>query len=330
MKYRQLGTSDINVPVVIFGAWAIGGWWWGGTDDENALAAIREALELGINCIDTAPAYGFGHSEKLIAEAVKGRRTEVIIATKCGLRWDLEEGDLFFETTDNTGKHVKVYRNLRHASVLEECNRSLKRLKTDYIDLYQCHWPDPSTSLDETLDALLELQKAGKVRAVGVSNFSPEMMETCRDRVALASDQPRYSLLSRDTEKEILPYCRSRNVGLIAYSPLEHGLLTGKFSADQELRHGEGRGQQPWFRVENRRRALTAINKVRPIAQELGITVAQLAINWIISQPGVTSAIVGARNPRQVQENARAAEFTLNHQQLAFIRREFEALAEPT
>ncbi|MEE9288660.1 MAG: aldo/keto reductase [Bacteroidota bacterium] len=330
MKYRQLGTSELNVPVVMFGGWAIGGLWWGGADDENALAAIREALELGINCIDTAPAYGFGHSEKLIAEAVKGRRTEVIIATKCGLRWDLEEGDLFFEATDNTGKHVKVYRNLRHASVLEECNRSLKRLKTDYIDLYQCHWPDPSTGLDETLDALLELQKAGKVRAVGVSNFSPEMMETCRERVALASDQPRYSLLSRDTEKEVLPYCRSRNVGLIAYSPLEHGLLTGKFSADQELRHGEGRAQQPWFRMENRRRALTAINTVRPIAQELGMTVAQLAINWIISQPGVTSAIVGARNPRQVQENARTAEFTMSHQQLAFIRREFETLAEPT
>ena len=328
MMYRQLGTSDLNVPVVIFGAWAIGGWWWGGTDDENAIAAIKEALELGISCIDTAPMYGFGHSERLVAKAIKGWRSKVLIATKCGLRWDRGNGEFWFDTSDNAGNPVSVYHNLRYDSILEECDRSLKRLDTDYIDLYQCHWPDPTTNLDETLDAMFNLQKQGKIRAIGASNFSVEMMETCLKRFALASDQPKYSLLSRDIEKEILPFCRSRNVGIIAYSPLEHGLLTGKFSTEREFPPGDDRVKEPWFKPENCRRALKAIEQVKPIAQDLGITLAQLAISWIISQPGVTAAIVGARNPRQVQENASAVDFSLDNERIELIRREFEALGE--
>ncbi len=330
MVYRKLGSTDFQVPVVIFGAWAIGGWWWGGRDDENAVSAIRKGIDLGINCIDTAPMYGFGHSEQLVGRAIKGKRNEVIIATKCGLRWDLEDGEWFFNATDDAGKPARVYRNLRYKSILEECDRSLKNLGTDYIDLYQCHWPDPATDLDETMDAMLHLQRKGKIRAIGVSNFTADAMEMCLRKVALASDQPKYSLLSREAEQEVLPFCLSRNVSVLAYSPLEQGLLTGKFTVDHEFSPADGRRTEPWFKRENRQRALRAIGKMRPVAQNLRVTLGQLAINWIISQPGVTSAIVGARNPQQVQENAGGANFTLTKNQLEFIRSEFEAIGKPS
>lgn len=329
MIYRQLGTSDLKVSAIIFGAWAIGGWWWGGTDDKNALEAIHEAFDLGINCIDTAPQYGFGHSEQLVAKVIKGRRSKVILATKCGLRWDLEEGDFFFDATDEVGGRFKVHRNLRYGSILEECNRSLKRLGTDYIDLYQCHWPDATTDLGETMDALLELQTQGKIRVFGVTNFSVDMMKTCLKKGKLASLQPKYSLLSRHIESDVLPFCRSEGIGILAYSPMEHGLLTGKFTPDHKFPPGDERARQPWFQVENRERVHKAIESVRPIAQALGVTAGQLAVNWILSQPGVTSTIVGARNAAQVRENAQAADFMLSSDQIQSIRREFDAIGDP-
>lgn len=159
MELRKLGKSELEVPVIIFGAWAIGGWLWGGTDDKKAVAAIHKALDLGMTCIDTAPVYGFGHSEEIVGRAIKGRRSEAIIATKCGLRWDSDIGEFFFETEDNRGKPLKIYRNLKKDSIRKECELSLKRFGVDVIDLYQCHWPDSTTPLDETMEALLRLKE---------------------------------------------------------------------------------------------------------------------------------------------------------------------------
>lgn len=329
MELRRLGKSELEVPVIMFGAWAIGGWLWGGTDDEEATLAIKKALDLGMTCIDTAPVYGFGHSEEIVGKAIKGRRDEAMIATKCGLRWDLEEGDFFFETKDNQGRPLKIYRNLRGDSIREECEASLKRLGIDVIDLYQCHWPDATNPLDETMEALVRLKEEGKIRAIGVSNFTPEMIGTCQEYGEVASDQPKYSLLFRDIEKDVLPFCRKHHIGLIVYGPLGQGLLTGKVTMDRKFSPGDLRTDQPWFQPKNRKRILDTLEKIKPIADEHGKTLAQLAINWVITEPGITSAIVGARTPKQVHENAKACDFRLSEDERQMIRGCFEELGEP-
>jgi len=198
MIYRKLGMSPLEVPAVVFGAWAVGGWFWGGTDDNAAVEAIHAALDSGITCIDTAPMYGCGHSEEIVGKALKGRRDSALIATKCGLRWDTTVGERSFETSVEGVGNVEVYKNLRPESIREECERSLKRLQTDCIELYQCHWPDSTTNLDDTMSALLALREEGKIREIGVSNFTSEMIQQCLDNGPVASDQPRYSLLHRE------------------------------------------------------------------------------------------------------------------------------------
>jgi len=331
MRYRKLGQSDIEVPVVIFGAWAIGGWYWGGAQDRDSIAAIEKALDLGMNCFDTAPAYGFGHSERILGKALKGRRKGAIIATKCGLRWDSDKGKLHFETSDSSGNVRRIYTNLSRASITEECEQSLKHLQTDFVDLYQCHWPDEATPLEETMDALLRLREQGKIRAIGLSNFTPDMM---RDSLAfgdIASDQPKYSLLAREIEKDVVPFCLEQNVGIISYGPLGQGLLTGKVTMDRKFRVGDMREKfHVWFKPPNRKRVLSALDKITPIADRYDATLAQVAINWVIGQPGITSAIVGARNPDQVVENAKAADFELSENDRQAIREEFETLGAPT
>ena len=234
MHYRSLGKTALKLPVVSFGAWAIGGWMWGGTDDQAAVRALQCAIDEGMNCIDTAPGYGLGHSERIVGEAIAGRREKVIIATKCGLRWDCTDGDFFFET-EFQGKPCAIYRNLTKASIIKECEDSLERMKIDCIDLLQCHWPDPTTPIDETMEALLGLQAAGKIRAFGVSNFTVEMMEACLRTAPIASDQPKYNALEREIEAEVLPFCEKNQISVLAYSPIAQGLLTGKVTADRVL-----------------------------------------------------------------------------------------------
>ena len=326
MEYRKLGNSSLEVPAVIFGAWAIGGWAWGPSDDNAAEDAIRASLDAGVNCIDTAPVYGCGHSEELVGRAVKGRRDRVIIATKCGLRWDSTEGEFHFRSTVQGVGDVDVYRNLRPDSIRLECERSLVRLQTDWIDLYQCHWPDPTTPLEDTMEALLDLRQQGKIREIGVSNFTPEMIRRCLAVGPVASDQPRYSLLDRSIEQDVLPFCRENGVGVIVYSPIAQGLLTGKVTPDREFPPGDLRGAHRWFTRENRQKVLEALEGVRDIAEAHRCTFGQLAIAWVIHQPGITSAIVGARSPGQARENAAAAGVRLSAEELARIRKVFEAL----
>lgn len=326
MQYRKLGHSELEVPAIIFGAWAIGGWFWGETDEQDAVEAIRAGIEEGVTCVDTAPIYGAGHSEEVVGRALKGRRDRAIIATKCGLRWDLEEGQHYFRTSMPAVGEVTVCKNLKPDSIRHECEQSLMRLQTDYIDLYQYHWPDETTSLDDTMAALLDLQRQGKVREIGVSNFTPEMIDQCLRKGRVASTQPKYNLLERHIEEDILPYAREKGLGVIVYSPLAQGLLTGKVAMDREFREGDMRAGQLWFRPVNRQKVLDALDQVQPLAAKHGCSLAQLSLAWTIAQPGVTSAIVGARDAAQVKENAAAAGVSLSKEELAQIRAAFEAV----
>ncbi|MBN2212433.1 MAG: aldo/keto reductase [Sedimentisphaerales bacterium] len=323
MRYRSLGQSDIEASVVALGAWAIGGWTWGGADDEESIRAVHAALDAGMNFIDTAPIYGFGHSEKVVGLALRDRRQQAVLATKCGLRWDLEKGVFYFYSTEDMftnhpAKH-RVHKYLGPESVIAECEASLKRLQTDYIDLYQTHWQDSTTAIEDTMATLIKLKEQGKIRAIGVCNATVEQVEEYRLIGPIASEQSRYSMFDRKLEEDLLPYCTDNNVAFLAYSPLEQGLLTGKITPDRKFSEGDQRAHKERFSVENRRKVLAFLEKLRPIAQAHNLTLAQLVIAWTIQQPGCTYALVGARSPHQVQENAAAGEVILSNEDLKTI-----------
>ena len=316
MKDRSLGESPLRVQPVIFGAWAIGGWYWGGTDDARSVRAIQASIDAGVRCIDTAPMYGCGHSERVVGEAVAGRRDRVTLMSKVGLRWDDAGGAHFFDDWDDDANPLPIHRNLSAASVRLEVDRSLRRLGVDVIDLIQCHWPDPTTEIEETMDALAGVVRAGKARAVGVSNFQPELLSRARAELArhglpLASTQPRYSLVRREIEGEILPWCRAHGVGAIVYSPMEQGLLTGKVGLDRVFAADDGRSQDPAFSAANRTRVIRGIDATAELCAAHRCSPAQLALAWCHHQPGVTAAIAGARSPEQAIENAHAASIEL-------------------
>lgn len=319
MEYRQLGESDVKVSAVVMGTWAIGGWLWGGTDDDKAVGAIHKSMELGVTSIDTAPMYGFGHSEEVVARAVAGRRDKVQLLTKFGLRWEKPEGEAFFDTKDDHGRAIKVYRNARPDSIVWECEQSLRRLRTDYIDLYQCHWRDHTTPVEDTMEALAKLIKAGKIRAAGVSNFTIEEIEACRKVLPLASDQPPYSMVKRDIEKDLLPYCKKNHVGVIVYSTLQLGLLSGSLTLERQFPPDDQRSWSPYFKSENRKKVIRFIDEIRPMASNHGATVAQLVIHWTIHREGVTAALVGARDAAQAQENAGASDLHLLGEEMARV-----------
>jgi len=329
MEYAQLGKSELKVSRVILGTWALGGWKWGGLTGNEPEAAIRASLDRGINALDTAPMYGFGLSEELVRKAIKGRRNDVVIATKFGLRWDLEEGELRFETEDLEGRRFKVFKNGRKHSILEECDRSLKRLGVDVIDLYQCHWRDFTVPEEEMMEALLELRDKGKIRAFGVCNFDKPMMERCTAVAPLTSLQPPYSLLTRDIEAEIIPFCREQGIGVICYSPMYQGLLTGKIKPGHTFGDGDIREGNPWFKGEK----LDSVNEVlakvvTPIADSHDATPGQVAVAWCLAQPGITAAIVGARNAEQAESNVAAGDLRLSREELDTITEAFDRLLE--
>ncbi len=327
MNSRQLGKSDVYVSPVIFGAWAIGGWMWGGQDEADAIAAIQASLDAGVDTIDTAAIYGMGYSEELVAKAIAGRpRGKVIIATKCGMRWDgpEDEGSDPWPQQDRSGKDVVIRRNSWPSSILYECEQSLKRLKTDYIDLYQIHWPDLTMRVEESMQAMLKLKEQGKIRAIGVSNYDVAWLTRAARVAPLASNQPPYSIITRQIEKEVLPWCQAHGVGTLCYSPMERGLLTGKVPADRVFPPDDHRSSHKYFTKENRQKVLDALARVKPIADQHKASFAQLIINWTFSQPGITGALVGARNAEQARHNAGAMNFTLSAQELAEIRAAFD------
>lgn len=327
MESRKLGTTDVFVSPVILGTWAIGGWMWGGTDEKQAIEAVRASLDHGVTTIDTAPIYGMGESERVVAKAIEGRRDEVVLATKCGMRWDSEEGSEPWPQRDNEGREIIIRKHLHPDSIKYECEQSLKRLNTDYIDLYQIHWPDLATPPEESWYAMVELVKEGKVRAIGVSNYNVALMKEIYPIFPIASNQPPYSLIRRDIEKEILPFCRKMHISTIVYSPLERGLLTGNITKNSTFKEGDHRAQLPLFSLENRQRVLRCLDKIRPIAEKYKTGLAQVVINWTIHQPGITAALVGARNAEQAVMNAGALTFQLTSDELEQIRRAFDEIA---
>ena len=291
MKYRTLGKSDLNVSVIGFGAWGIGGYpFWQNEGNEESVNAIRKAFELGINFFDTAPVYGFGLSETLMGKALKDVRKKVIIATKCGLRWKKEE-------------LKSLSKNASKDSITEEVEMSLKRLQTDYIDLYQIHWPDESTPIAESMEALCKIQESGKIKHIGVSNFSLEQLEEAVKYGNIVSLQPMYNMVERDIEKDLLPFCQKKNIGIIAYSPLASGILTGKYNEDTKFTDWRGKGIIGHFTDDTYRSNIKKIKKISKIAEKLEKTMGQLAINWAINKPGITTAIVGIKNTKHIEEN---------------------------
>lgn len=312
MKTRKLGYTDLNLTTVGFGTWAIGGagwqWAWGAQDDNNSIAAIRRGLDLGINWIDSAAAYGLGHSEEVIGKAITGRRDEVIIATKCGLVWDEGSSD--------------VYGRLTAASVRAECEASLKRLQVEAIDLYQIHWPYDEENLEEGWATIADLIKEGKVRYAGVSNFSVAQLKRVQTIHPVASLQPSYSMLDRDIEKELLAYCAANDIGIVAYSPMSTGLLTGKYTKElvASLPDDDWRKEQnPHFQEPALSANIKLVDGLRPIAERNGKTVAQLAIAWVLRRPEVTAAIVGARRPAHIEETVKAGDWELSANDIAEI-----------
>jgi len=326
MEKRALGNSGLLVSPIVFGAWAIGGWMWGGAEKKDSLRAIHACLDKGISSLDTAPIYGFGYSEKLVGEAIKGNRERYEIMTKCGMRWEDTKGGYFFTTNDNSGVQRDIYTYSGRDSIIAECEDSLKRLGTDYIDLYQVHWPDQTTPIEESMEAFRILMEQGKIRAAGVSNYSVEQMEQAKSVIELASNQVPYSMVRRGIEQDVVPWCMDNNCGILAYSPLQRGLLTGKITPDYPFAPGDNRPETPHFKINNLIRTNEFLEKITPLAEEKGATLSQLVIAWTLRQPGITVALVGARNDRQLIQNAGALEVQLSDDELIMINESLEKL----
>lgn len=291
MEYRKLGDSDLEVSVVGFGAWGIGGPpFWRTEGDPMSARAILKAFDLGVNFFDTAPVYGFGHSEEVLGKTLKPVRDRVLLATKCGLRWEKEA----------LGSIRKV---ATKDSILEEIDQSLKRLDTDWIDLYQVHWPDVNTPQEETMEALLKIKEQGKVRAIGVSNYSVEQMRECLKFGRLASLQPEYSLVQRSIEKDAVPFCMEHHIGIIAYSPLASGVLTGKYNKNTRFADWRGKGIIGTFSGKGYEKIIDRVERLKELAGAERKTCGQMALNWVVRRPGLTTALVGVKNERQVEEN---------------------------
>lgn len=328
MEYRTIGQTDLKCSVITFGAWAIGGWRWGGNDRRESVEAIVSAYEHGITSIDTAPAYGQGVSEEIIAEALQQiPRDKVQILTKYGLRWDTREGEFWFSSKSMNGSDIDLYKVSSPKSIIEECENSLRRLQTDYIDLYQAHWPDSTTPVSQTMEAMIKLKEQGKIREGGVCNYSVSQLSKAQETFNLASDQVPYSMILREIEKDLVPYCIENKKSIIAYSPLQRGLLTGKIKPGHVFSEGDHRSGLPYFSARNIKLVNAMLDNLRPLAAEKKATLAQLVLCWTINQPGITIALAGARNKQQAVENAIAADIKLTSNETEFINGELQTLS---
>ena len=331
MQYRNLGTSGISASVVGMGTWVTGGGeMWNGVDDAESLRAIDAALDRGVNLIDTAPAYGWGHSETIVGQAIRGRRDKVVLATKFGMWWDDNRGSFHYHLD---GKDTFI--SLRPDTLAIEIENSLRRLGTDYIDLYQAHWPSKEpdlTPIADTMACLMKLKEHGKIRAIGVSNVSVAQLEEYRASGDLASDQFRYSMLSREAEADILPYCAKNGVATLTYMSLEQGLLTGKVGMDRVFDPNEFRSNEAWnawFKLVNRPKVLGMLAGWKSLTEAYHCTLAQLVIAWTAAQPGVTHVLCGARTAAQMEQNAAAGGLVLDAADIARMRNDAIALGEP-
>ena len=310
MEKRQLGNSDLFVTPIGIGAWAMGGsgwtWSWGPQNDYDSIAAIHDALDHGINWIDTAAVYGLGHSEEVVKRALQGRTQRPYVFTKCERTWDA---------------NGKIGGTLKAESIRSECEDSLRRLHTDVIDLYQIHWPDPDEDIEEGWSELARLKEEGKVRYIGVSNFNVTQMQRAERIAPITSLQPPYSLVTRQIENEILPYCAKKNIGVIPYSPMAAGLLTGSMTRERVANFiaEDWRRNLPNFKEPLLSRNLKLVEHLREIGNRHGRSPGEVAIAWTLNHPAVTGAIVGFRNPKQVAGIIGALEFRLQPSEVAEI-----------
>jgi aryl-alcohol dehydrogenase-like predicted oxidoreductase len=313
MQTRRLGNSDLDITPLGFGAWAIGGgdwaFGWGSQDDCDSITAIREALDLGINWIDTAPVYGLGRSEEVIAKALAGMVERPYVFTKCGRVWD---------------EHREIGKRLKAASVRTECEASLRRLNVERIDLFQIHWPEPDEDVEEGWAECARLRQEGKIRWIGVSNFSVAQLERAGRIAPVTSLQPPYSMLRRDIETEILPFCAAHGIGVLAYSPMASGLLTGTWTKERHAVLSDDdwrKSKNPLFQEPRFSRNLEVVEALREIAAAHDVSVGVVALAWVLSNPAVTAAIVGARRPGQFADHVAAADLRLSREELKAIAR---------
>lgn len=296
MEKRRIGQTDVYASVIALGCWPMGGDYWGGTDDDESIRTIHKALELGVTFLDTAPAYGRGHSEEVVGQGLEGRRQDVVISTKASGAGLSEE------------------------AIREKLQKSLARMRTDYVDVYFVHWPSRQEPMAETMEALEKLRGEGLIRAIGVSNFAPEMISMANKYGTVDIVQPPYNLIWRFIEEDVLPYVAERGIGVSTYSSLAQGLLTGTINLRTSYRATDMRPRSVLWKPENLGKCLYMVERLRPVAQDLGVTLAQLALRWVISQKGITTALVGARTVDEITENAGAATFELTDEQLAVIQ----------
>ncbi len=328
MELRQLGKSDVRVTPMAFGAWAIGGWMWGGAEEAEAIEAINAAYHAGITTIDTAPVYGMGRSEELVGKAMEGKpRASYQLLTKFGLNWQTAEGEFFFDSQDNEGKPLKIYKWAAKKKVIQECEDSLRRLKTDYIDLLQIHWPDSTTPIHETFEAVQQLIDQGKVRAAGVCNYNTAQVAEALQTIQLASNQVPYSLINRGIEKEVVPQAIEKGLGIVPYSPLQRGLLTGKIKPGHQFGEGDTREGNQFYTEENIRRTNSLLEGLKGLAEAHNASLAQLILAWTMHRPGVACVLAGARNAAQVRDNAGALNVTLSKEEMDQITAAADAFA---
>jgi aryl-alcohol dehydrogenase-like predicted oxidoreductase len=287
MEFVTISGTSLKASRIGLGTWAMGGWMWGGSDEEESVRTIRAALDKGINLIDTAPVYGFGHSEEIVGRAIEesGKRDQVVLATKVGLEW----------------RDGSVFRNSSRERILSEIEDSLRRLRTSYIDIYQIHWPDPLVPIEETAETMSLLFRQGKIRAIGVSNYSPEQMEQFRAAAPLHTDQPPYNLFERQIEQDVLPFALHNGMGTLTYGSLCRGLLSGRMKPDTQFVGDDLRRVDPKFQPPRYEQYLQAVERLDHFArQNYGKPVLDLAIRWTLDQPGVSVALWGARHPEQL------------------------------
>ena len=306
MEYRLLGKSELSVSVIGLGTWALGGKDWGPIDEGEAITAIQKAIDCGINLIDTAPIYGNGYSEEIVGKAIKACRHRVIIATKCGIH---QRGN-------------EIVNDLKPKAIRRELENSLKRMGIEVIDLYQCHWPDPNTPIEDTMGEMLKMKAEGKIRYIGVSNFDTFLLERALKVAPIVSNQVPYSLVNREIERRLLPFCKEQGVGILAYGPLGGGILTGKYKEKPIFKRGDARSffytyyEEPhWSRIQ------MLLKDVEQISVRYSKPISQIAINWIRQQPGISTVLVGARNPKQAEANAAAGTWQLSAEDLASIKK---------
>ncbi|MCB1138082.1 MAG: aldo/keto reductase [Leptospiraceae bacterium] len=320
MEMKKIGNSNLQVSPLTFGAWAIGGWMWGGAEEKDAVDAIRTSLDLGITTIDTAPVYGFGRSEDIVGRAMENvPRDSYQLLTKCGMNWETEEGEFFFDTNDESGRPIRMHKFAGRDRIVQECEDSLRRLRTDYIDLYQLHWPDATTPIHETMEAFERLREQGKIRAAGVCNYSADQMKEALKTIELASNQVRYSMVSREIEADIVPLAQQNHMSILPYSPMERGFLTGKFHSASRFKAGDTRANSRWMQSENMHKLESLMQYLNTMAHGKDATVAQLVLRWTMERPQVATVLAGARNSEQIKENAGALSVTLSKSEMDTI-----------